>query len=360
MKAKLVEHILAIALVACAFIVLVMSFENRVATERAERVNSVQTYLQIDSVDFGNPLHAALFRETLGVFHPGDDAANDALLAQIQSYRQEQFTDRSMKTGGEDRGLTQARLSTLGSMYGQFIILYVVVLIITYYAARSIAVLRFVRMKQGARSYLAGVLGGSSRTGIVSLLKALVKVAAYAVLFSPAYVIAYSIRSGVNTDSYLFMLLLGVFSNGLLINYANKFYAFLLSEERKGYVQTAIVKNLRASYEWGKEGITRRSALWPGSRFTGHVFSHLYLNARYQFIVTLKEHASFLITGLIIIEMALNVQGHLGYELLQNILYKQYDVVVAIVLAIFLMVKGTEVLVDIRFHRVSRTYENRA
>jgi hypothetical protein len=360
MIAKLAEHLLAVVIVSCAFVVLVLMLQERTAAERTAREESVQQFLRIDSLDFGNPLHAALFREALGAFQPGDEAANDSLLARIQAYRQEQFTDRTMKTGGDDRGLSGARLSILGTMYGQFILLYLVVLIITYYAARSIAVLRFVRMKQGAGSYLAGMMSGSPAGAILSLGKAIVKAMAYAVLFSPAYVIAYSIRSGVNTDSYLFMLLLGVVSNGLLINYANKFHAFLMAEDRKGYVQTALVKNLRASYTWGSEGITRWAALLPGSRFAGHVFGHVYLNARYQFLVTLKEHASFLITGLIIIEMALNVQGHLGYELLQNILFKQYDVAVAIILAIFLMVKATEILVDIRFYRVSRTYENRA
>ncbi len=74
------------------------------------------------------------------------------------------------------------------------------------------------------------------------------------------------------------------------------------------------------------------------------------MNARYQFLTTLKEHASFLITGLIIIEMALNIQGHLGYELMQNILYKQYDVVLSIILGMFLLVKSTEIVVDSWFH----------
>jgi ABC-type dipeptide/oligopeptide/nickel transport system permease component len=84
------------------------------------------------------------------------------------------------------------------------------------------------------------------------------------------------------------------------------------------------------------------------------------MNARFQFLVTLKEHASFLITGLVIIEMALNIQGHLGYELLQNILYKQYDVVLSIILGIFLVVKVTEITVDAWFHHQSRKYENRS
>ena len=94
--------------------------------------------------------------------------------------------------------------------------------------------------------------------------------------------------------------------------------------------------------------------------FPSHVFQHIYLNARYQFHPTLKEHASFLITGLVIIEMALNIQGHLGYELLQNILYRDYVVVMTIICAIYLVVKGTEIVVDSWTYFETRKYENRA
>ena len=102
-----------------------------------------------------------------------------------------------------------------------------------------------------------------------------------------------------------------------------------------------------------------RAILQPQKLLPSHVFRHIYLNARHQYLTSVKEHASFLITGLIIIEMALNIQGHLGYELMQNILYHQYDVVAAIILAIFLAVKGTEVLVDAWVHHASLRYENR-
>ena len=76
------------------------------------------------------------------------------------------------------------------------------------------------------------------------------------------------------------------------------------------------------------------------------MFDHIYQNARFQYLSTIKEQASFLITGLIIIEMALNIQNHLCYELLQNILYSNYAVVVSIVLAIYFLVKATEITVD--------------
>jgi hypothetical protein len=259
----------------------------------------------------------------------------------------------------------------LGGMYGRFILMFVIVMVLSYHAAQSLAILRFIRVKQHRGAYLGEWWDHLRKAGDPSTFfslrtwilpaKAILKGIFYAVLFSPAYVIAYSIRSGINTDSFVFMTVLGVLSNGLLINYANKFFTFLVSESRKGYVETAVVKNLNNSYAWGgADGLSHWSVIHPKSLLASHVFRHIYVNARYQFLNTLKEHSSFLITGLIIIEMALNIQGHLGYELMQNVLYKQYDVVVTIILGVFFLVKVTEMVVDSWFHLESRRYGNKS
>ena len=369
MKARLVEHILSIILVTSCFVILVVVVNERESTRRASRTKTVEPYLKLNFLDFGNPLHAALFKETLGVFRPDARAENDSLLQAIQRFRQEQFASEAYKSGAEERGLSAAKLLKLGSMYLRFILIYLVVMVLSYHAAQSLAIFRFVRVKQHRASYIAEMLNRwrdqkSFFTFVDVLLllcKALMKAAAYVVLFAPAYVIAYSIRSSFDTDSYLFLVALGVLSNGLLINSANKFFTFLVGESRKGYVQTAIVKNLDASYDWHvRDGIPSMAVLHPKSLFPSHVFRHIYLNARYQYLPALKEHASFLVTGLIIIEMALNIQGHLGYELLQSILYKRYEETVAIILAIFFLVKTAELIVDTWFFAESRRYENKA
>jgi len=44
--------------------------------------------------------------------------------------------------------------------------------------------------------------------------------------------------------------------------------------------------------------------------------------------------------------MALNIHGHLSYELLRQLLYKNYDVVIIILGGIFYLVKGTEIFTD--------------
>jgi hypothetical protein len=156
------------------------------------------------------------------------------------------------------------------------------------------------------------------------------------------------------------MILLGVISNGLLITYVHKFYTFLVSESRKGYVQTAIVKNLNTDYSnSNKDGIPYRSIFQLKKYFPEHVFQHIFLNAHHQYLSTIKEQASFLITGLIIIEMALNIHNHLCYELLQNLLFKNYSIVLIIIFGIFLLVKATEMTSDYLLFRENERYENR-
>ncbi len=242
-------------------------------------------------------------------------------------------------------------------MYLNFILIYLIVMAVTYYGVQTLGIYFFVRKKQGhplpvvaLLQALRRVTEDSTWVNIRRLLRLAFQYFAaflgYLILFSPAYVIAYSIKSDFNTESVLFMILLGVISNAVLITYANKFYHLLLNESRKGYVRTAIVKNLESSYRLRGGTLRWRQLLALRKNFDGHVLQHIFMNARYQYLATFKEQAAFLITGLIIIEMALNIHEHLSYELLQQLLYKNYDLVVLIVWGIFLLVKATEFFTD--------------
>lgn len=366
MRRTIAEHLLSILLVSALFAGLIAYIHQQRTRAATAPPGPEAAYTALEFMDFGNPLDRALFKETVARFHPGIDA--DSLLAAIDEFRREQFTNLLYKTGTDLQGLTRAKAVSILVMYLQFIAIYMVVLALSYYGAQVLGIIRFVQMKQHRSSYIEqalahlgvvreGMQGGSRSVlrAVVFLAKALLRGASYIILFAPAYVIAYSFKTRFDTDSYLFMVLLGVVSNGLLINYTNRFFTFLVAESRKGYVETAMVKNLDNSYAWNTPGgISWTSVLRLRKHFPSHVFGHIYLNARHQFRPTLKEHASFLITGLVIIEMALNIQGHLSYEMLKNILYRQYDVVLAIVLCIFLLVKGTEIVVDLRMHRDAR------
>jgi len=371
LRKKLAVHGASLLFVAVIFGIIILMLNTR-RTEQRELESGVQTYLDLKDVDLGDPVDRAIFRESLQVFFPGRGGQNDSLLSAIDDLRQRQFSNPAYKSGNHLQGLTGAVIAGLSGMYVQFLAVYLVVLVIIYFLAERIGIYRFVKMKQHRESYLAqfseqvkrfqNPVERKNRMAIeralaLILLKATGKGILLAVLFSPAYVIAYAMKTTVDTDSLFFMVLLGVLSNGVLIHTANRFFTLLVAESHKGYVQTAIVKNLAASYEWDtRDGISRRALLSVRKGLGSHVFQHILLNAKYQFIPTLKEHASFLVTGLIIIEMALNIQGHLSYELLQQILYRQYDVACFIIFSIFFTVKATEMGIDIWYEREKRRY----
>ena len=345
MRRRLRDHLLSLLVVAVTFAVAVMLAGRDTDAGRQARDRLIAPYLRIDGLEPGDPLHRALLRGALSEAYPDRPAYADSVMRALELHMVEQFTTTSMKTGARQPGLTAAKILRILPMYAEFILVYVIALVLTYYGAKTIGTYRFIRSQRAF--------------GLASLPGAVLRTLAYVALFSPAYVIAYALKTTVDTGSVVFMILLAVVSNGLLITYANRFTTFLMHESRRGYVETAMVKGLLPIHAEGRQHIGLSAIIQPVKKFRGHVFQHVYMNARYQYIPTVKEQASFMITGLIIIEMALNIQGRLGYELLQNVLYHDYQVVAFIVLAIFAVVKVTEIIVDLWHQRETRRFDNR-
>ncbi len=364
------EHITAITLTGFFFLLFIIFFKPESAVEKIEGMKEIKELVNPDIINFGDPVEKEVFRQSVMAFYPASPGKADSLLQAIEEYRTAIFTNDEFKTGGQPRSLTFMVFWDITGMYIKFIIIFLIVMALTYYGAKTIGVLRFVREKQNRKSYLR-ILVNYLKTAdhkkekldylynILALTgKALLKGLFYMILFAPAYVIAYSFKTRLETDSLFFMIILGVISNGLLINYANKFYTFLVSESKKGYVNTAVVKNLNSG--WDKQaGIGYRKIFALIKDFDGHIFQHIYLNASHQYLQTIKEQASFLITGLVIIEMALNIQGHLCYELMQTILYGFYDITAVIIFLLFLLLKLTEIIVDRHYETESARLENR-
>jgi hypothetical protein len=370
---RLVDHLAGILLIGGALALLSVLVARHEESQANALHATFDPLLTIPGLDLGNPLHAAMLRETMRAYAPGGASGADSLMDALLEYRQRSFTDPFMKSGGMRRGLNQETLTRLGWMYAQFVILFGIAMLLSYYGARTLAIYRFVRRKQGGEDSAEHVgrqwsawrtnpglptLMGVITSVCVYLLLRVMRGVVYAILFSPAYVVAYALRTRIDTSTSGAMIVLAVLTNGLLVSSANRLFTLLMAESRKGYVLTAIVKNLQDSYSWGK-GIPLAALFFPRQLARTHVFHHIYLNARYQYLPAIKEHVSFLITGLIIIEMALNIQNHLGYELLQSVLYRNIPVIATIVFGIYLLVKATEIAVEFWFQRMSRRYENR-
>jgi|GEM_PF-393180 hypothetical protein len=365
---KYVAHLCSILFIGLLFVIFFLWVRSGSHTARQQEYKAVSSYANLPSLDLNRPLHKSLFKESLQIFHPGTTAPTDSLVTQAQRYATADVAElQALLRSGT--GMPWSGFFSILGMYVSFIMTYIPVMALTYYGVQTLAILRFVQEKRQRDSYLAqlahfirdlppytdaSAVWSQVRAGGLLVLKAVVKGIGLLVLFSPAYVLSYSFRSRFDTDTFYFMILLGAVSNGLIITYAQKFYTFLVAESNKGYVQTAVVKNLNASYE----SFPIQAIFHIRKHFPDHIFQHIYINARYQYILTLKEQASFLITGLIIIEMALNIHGHLSYELLQNMLFEQYDIVLFILMCLFLVVKVTEIGVDGWKDYEARRYEN--
>jgi hypothetical protein len=354
MRSRLLEHLAGILFVTLALVaalrVVTMSVE---ALERRQNAGMDQ-FGDLSFINFNSRFDLALLRDAIGIYYPGRADLNDSAYKAIVKHRQREFAEKLQSTRVAER-LSWKRAAGILGMYARFLLIYALVMALTYYGVQTTAVFRFVYKKRCAAAPALST-GRTIRRWLVSLLAG----GGVFLLFCPAYVIAYSIRTEFNTDTALFLILLGVISNGVLITYANKFYAFLTAEARKGYVATAMVKNLSAGYRFhGRDGITPASIFAPVKKFGGHVFDHIFRNARSQYLSTIKEQASFVITGLVIIEMALNIHGYLNYEMLRQLLYRNYSIVVLIMLLIFYTVKMTEMFADYLVYRENLKYENK-
>ena len=353
MKSKLLVHGASILFVTVVlFIVLV--FVGSRGTHADSGQAARQKAPDASFADLSNPFQKALFSDVMNIFYPGQYDKNSAITSSLADAQEKAFHDKLQNSSVKEY-LSGEKWLEISGMYVKFVIVYVIVMLLTYYGVQTLGVWRFCRKKNRAvnthRSFSSVLLQWPKKAGlgIVSF-----------VFFCPAYVIAYSLRTELNTDTVFFMILLCVISNGLLMVYSNKFYAFLVAESRKGYVETAQAKNLRNSYAQNTiDGISYKALLKPFKRFEGHVFDHIFCNARWQYLSTIKEQACFLITGMIITEMALNLHGYLSYELLRQMLYGNVDIVIVMVLGIFYLVKATEIFTDFLVFKEEKKYSNR-
>jgi hypothetical protein len=356
MLQKMMEHALSMGLIIGLLGLSLLFVEPDGAAEVAPQDPLAAALSGMDFIDINSDFHQVLAEDMANLFFPERRRGNGTIVTSWFQARQDAFFEGLQKVHLKEK-LNEDKVRQLLGMTAKFIITYVLVLLLTYYGVQTMGAWRFIKKKQSDYGH-----GPSSAGPAQRVLKGLAhggRIGLSLVMFCPAYVIAYSLRTEFSTDSLLFVLILGVVSNGLLITYANKFYQFLIVESRKGFVETAQAKNLNNHWAINQAGgIPLGSILKPVKKFEGHVFGHIFANAAHQYLATVKEQAAFLVTGLIIIEMALNIQGRLSYEMLRQLLHKNIDIVIAAAACIFLTVKITEVVADWLIYFNGKRYEN--
>ncbi len=330
------------------------------------RTKALEEWLQLPFLDVDDPADRVLLREMLDYYEPDRETAHRQLVDDLAAESKRRRLEMARGTM-EKKSLDTRTAGHILYMFFMFTLIFICALLISYYGALTLGTLRFIYQQQqrpsAFRRWLAALrarpahwrpqtIGAYARPLLKQSALLLGRFFAYAVLFSPAYVLAYSFKSRFDSDMFLFVIVLGVISNGMLITYTRKFYTFLDSESRKGFVDLARVKQMHDSHAFNKrDGIAWKQLLRWKKQFPGHVLGVIYENAHYQYTQTLKEQAAYLISSLIITEMALNVQGHLSYSMLQYLYYGDYAPVALIVLCLFWLVKLTELVVDLTAYR---------
>ncbi|MCB0834201.1 MAG: hypothetical protein KDC45_12120 [Bacteroidetes bacterium] len=356
------HHVFSLSIIAVLFFVLGVLLSSDQTPPRVP--GTLQPYLS--SIDLSDPIQRAVLEDLLAEVQ-GDSAA-EAFGAQLNSYRNDvqQF---AVTSRNREDVWTLFHLLEVGRMIWIFGWSYLLVLALIHYGVETLAIYRFIRLdrKFFLADYIDHIkhLPASSEwipwaRGVVGFpLMKLLRGVCYVLLYSPAYVAAYALKGQVDTASFVLYLLLGTLTNGVLLIYTEKYFGLLVSESRKGYVDTARVKGLThdrtvgVSFRWSEVFSMRK-------KFEAHTLGHLIPNVRNQYGSTFKEQASFLMTGLILVEMALNIQGRLGYEMLKQITYHNFDFVLLILFFLFFIVKLTQLITDSLANRRRMLYENTA
>ncbi len=187
--------------------------------------------------------------------------------------------------------------------------------------------------------------------------KLLLKLITLVVLFSPVYVIGYSINLKGEQISIVMAVFLGLISNGLLITSTNSFYQFLQSESKKGYVKTAKLKNLKNMFE-NDENLNWKKLFALKKVFPNNTLNQIYINADLHFTTNFKNFSRLIITSLVIIELTLNIQSGFFYLMLKSVLFGNYKILAIVIYLTFLVVKLSDIVIEFISIRKNMKYEN--
>lgn len=339
------KHLLLFLSVAGLFFLLWLLTSRLTESPPETRDAATEKWLQDSLILWQDPLHQAIVADVWDL--AGNSPEGDQFVSQMARRK-------SAETVGEiDRLRRQKSLISTDFpgfllQFFSFFLLFGVVLAISVWGAETLGLLRFIFKNQqrpaGSAPHPHPVLG------FLSLF----------VLFSPGYLIAYILKPVFPSDSALLIVVLGIFTNGTLAVYSQKYLNLLSQEFEKGYIVAARIRNVTDSFSTGRnQPLSWKELFGIRKQFHGHLLRHGLLNARRQFRETVRELAAFTITSLIILEMALNIQGRYGYELLRQLLYGNLTDVFVMMAGLFLMVKLTDAVIDLAAFRQDSRYLNR-
>ena len=365
LKAEIESHLISLFFFTFIFLVAIFISYN---TVKENPYADIDKLLKKSGLSLQNELDRAVIKDVLKNYFGNEKAKN--LTEKIEKYRSEILTNGNFKSVGNKLNLTSFK--SILSKWINFLFLFGISAFLLFYFSESFALVKLKLLKLGKSNFALLLLkeinavkdnpSGYKKTHLNEVLKLiffiLVKIFAYLILFSPVYIVAYVFKFNYENISTLAYLILTLFTNGMLILSVNKFFLLLQGELNKGYVLTDKIKGVKTGFT-KDDGISFARIFSFHKNFGIHILKSVYLNAHRQFIYDFKEISRFLITGIVIVELSLNIQNGFFYEMLQHLMRNEVDILLTIILLVFISVKVSDILITYFFYRENLKYENR-
>jgi hypothetical protein len=354
-KKEIREHFIGLAFFTALFAALIFFVSG---SENENKFSEIKSLLTAAELNPENELDAATLLDAIKNYYKNSPKA-DALIAEYFAYKEFLLTARENKSGADVRSLDFSLALSLLGKAALFAFYFALIGFLLFYLSESFALLKFKRKNCGAGKQQKKAEKENAQ--IMNLLKKageiILAAAGYFILFSPVYLIGYLFKFNYENVTFFSYVILSVFTNGVLITSANKFYRLLESESVKGYVETAKIKGV--NYDCSADGkITATRIFSPFKFFGEHILTQIYKSAHLQYLSAFKEIARFQITGMIIVELALNLQNGIFYELLKALKGKETAVAIFILMLVFFVVKASDIVTDYLFLKENAKYEN--
>ncbi len=367
-KSKIIRHLSGLLIFGSLLLIISFSYiDNSKITADYSEVISI---FSESGLDINSSYDREIFSDAVTNFFSGDKKKSGNLIAKLNEFIEKKFTEKDIKTGSYKKRLSGGVISEILWKFLKFISLFAAVEFLIFYLAERLASVKFYlevegknkfyrlikrffreRKKQFVREKL------NFKQLSLLILGTLIRFTAYFVLFSPVYVVAYILKFNSENVTFLWIIIFGVFTNGVLITAVNRFFQLLNSENKRGYVETLRVKNM-PMFRRDNTGGLIKSLLKIKIDLGDTIFSQIFESAHLQFVGSFKQISRFVITGLIIIGMALNIQSGLFYEMLQSFLFKEFDILFFILFLIFFSVKLIDVFIDLYSLKLESKYDN--
>jgi hypothetical protein len=367
-KYEIKSHLISLAVFAVIFLLLIFVSEK---SKEQNPYSEIKKLLAIAELNEGNELDEAVFTDGIRAYYNSSPEKADSILNEYNAYKNYLLTSRESKANTDVRTLsTEVALKLTGKAL-VFLFYFTVIALLLFYLSESFALLKFKLEMQKVnkinkdiyelirehKEERRAIRSFPLKKMLMLIFAAFGKVAAYLILFSPVYLVGYVFKFNYENITFIAYVLLAVFTNGVLVTSTNKFYRLLESEKTKGYVETAKIKGVKAGF--GKrDGVSLLRIFLPVKYFGEHILTPIYKTAHLQYLSEFKEIARFQITGMIIVELALNFQNGIFYELLQSLLRKEYGILFFSLLLVFIVVKLVDIVSDYFFIKENRKYEN--